>query len=701
VPMPMDLMIAIGKAALHLAGVGIAGDIAEIAREVWKLWNKGPAERLDEVAGVVRADDEEIGRAVDAVIAELAGDEPEPVRQSLAAALKLVPAQIRQSQRHPDDPTGRTLRPGLVLERPEDLIPFLTPILRNQQPRFRPGDRQFDWVLDEMLGMGGFGEVWKAHNEYVDSLAPVALKFCTDPQARNRLLRYEAKVCARVMVQGHHPGIVALQATYLNADPPCLQYEYIEGGDLGGLIQDWHREGQKPTPEQVARTVLQIAEPVAFAHRLDPPIVHRDLKPANILVQRFGGEIAFKITDFGIGGIATARAVQATRQVMSPSEFMTTAVRGYSTLLYASPEQLRGSAPDPRDDVHALGVIWFQMLTGDLTEDRPGVAGRREFLDQGMPPALLDLLESCFDYQRYRPADANVLVKRLTDLLEPKPEGAAVPDGVSKTPMTPPARPSEPSAAPHLMAEVQPAARVTNSLGAALVRIEPGTFTMGSNESDDEKPPHPVRITKPFYLGAHPVTQGQYQAVMGQNPSFFQGSDDLPVEGVSWLDAVRFCNELSEREERQPCYQINGEKVTIVAGNGYRLPTEAEWEYACRAGSTAKYPFGDNEADLGEYAWFGGNSDGKTHPVGLKQPNRWGLYDMLGNVWEWCQDGYDADFYKKSPPDDPPGPSEAPSRVIRGGGWNNGPWGCRPARRSRYTPGYRDDRLGFRLAAPG
>ncbi len=145
------------------------------------------------------------------------------------------------------------------------------------------------------------------------------------------------------------------------------------------------------------------------------------------------------------------------------------------------------------------------------------------------------------------------------------------------------------------------------------VRIEPGEFMMGSSDEDkdareNEKPRHRVRITKPFYLGTYEVTQGQYNAVMGQNPSFFQGSDELPVEKVSWLDAVKFCNELSRREKRTPCYRIDGDQVSIVGGIGYRLPTEAEWEYACRAGSTTKFPFGEAEADLDKYAWYGEHS---------------------------------------------------------------------------------------------
>jgi eukaryotic-like serine/threonine-protein kinase len=250
-----------------------------------------------------------------------------------------------------------------------------------------------------------------------------------------------------------------------------------------------------------------------------------------------------------------------------------------------------------------------------------------------------------------------------------------------------------------------------------LVRIEAGEFLMGTTKDQvdqlmrllspsyrasfyDEQPAHSVRLSKAFYLGIHEVTQGQYQAVMGENPSHFKGSGDLPVEMVSWLDAVKFCIKLSEREKRTPFYRIDGTEVTLVGGNGYRLPTEAEWEYACRAKSKTLYPFGDDASKLGEHAWCSSNAKSKTHPVGQKLPNAWGLYDMLGNVWEWCADGYDGKYYASAPPADPPGAPRASDRVIRGGGWRNVvPWACRPAFRGRGAPGGGGGNLGFRVAA--
>jgi len=170
---------------------------------------------------------------------------------------------------------------------------------------------------------------------------------------------------------------------------------------------------------------------------------------------------------------------------------------------------------------------------------------------------------------------------------------------------------------------------------------------------------------------------------------------------VSWLDAVKCCNKLSEREKRTLFYRIDGTEVSLAGGNGYRLPTEAEWEYACRAKSTSLYPFGNffDASKLDDYAWSGGNSERKTHPVGQKLPNAWGLYDMVGNVWEWCADRYDEKYYASSPPADPPGASKVSPRVIRGGSWNYFPRRCRPARRSKSSPAFRDFNVGFRVAA--
>jgi len=205
-------------------------------------------------------------------------------------------------------------------------------------------------------------------------------------------------------------------------------------------------------------------------------------------------------------------------------------------------------------------------------------------------------------------------------------------------------------------------------LGIDFVLIQPGSFTMGSTMGDDdEKPLHRVTISKPFYLGKYEVTQGQWQAVMGSNPSLFKGDPNLPVEYVDWWEVQAFIRKLNARDGGQ--------------GYEYRLPSEAQWEYAARAGSTMAYSFGDNASQLGDYAWYRDNAGNKTHPVGQKRPNTWGLYDMHGNVWEWVQDWYGD--YAAAVVSDPAGPATGSVRVLRGGGWCGYAESCRSAARHR------------------
>jgi formylglycine-generating enzyme required for sulfatase activity len=241
-----------------------------------------------------------------------------------------------------------------------------------------------------------------------------------------------------------------------------------------------------------------------------------------------------------------------------------------------------------------------------------------------------------------------------------------------------------------------------NSIGMEFVLIPSGTFMMGSRANDreaqvDERPQHQVTISKPFYMAAHEVTQAQWEAVMGSNPYTMRRSTSrwdrlISQPGrfiapqkpatVSWFDVQDFIRRLNERENH----------------NRYRLPTEAEWEYAARSGSTTSYSFGDNAAHLGRYAWFGGDfATGSIHPVGQKLPNPWGLYDVHGNVWEWVQDWYAADYYSRSPPVDPPGPNSGSERVVRGGSWHQSSDSWRSAFRKKYPPDYRGISIGFRL----
>ncbi|MEN8007815.1 MAG: formylglycine-generating enzyme family protein [Candidatus Krumholzibacteriota bacterium] len=229
-----------------------------------------------------------------------------------------------------------------------------------------------------------------------------------------------------------------------------------------------------------------------------------------------------------------------------------------------------------------------------------------------------------------------------------------------------------------------------------MILIPPGTFLMGSPESEpgraDHELQHKVTLTRAFWLGKTEVTQRQWKAVMGNNPAKIKG-EDHPVEKVSWYDCVNFCNKLSALEGLTPAYQILGESVTWdQSADGYRLPTEAEWEYACRAGTTG--PFA---GDLDEMAIYSKNSVRKTRAVGTRKANPWGFHDMHGNVAEWCWDRYERD-YGADWVIDPTGPAEGDFRIERGGNWHFNAMGCRSASRGTDKSVTRRNRVGFRLA---
>jgi formylglycine-generating enzyme required for sulfatase activity len=244
---------------------------------------------------------------------------------------------------------------------------------------------------------------------------------------------------------------------------------------------------------------------------------------------------------------------------------------------------------------------------------------------------------------------------------------------------------------------------ITTKSGIAMVLIAGGTFDMGSSHGrEDAAPRHKVTLDS-FLMDRYEVRQAEYDR-LGQveafpNPSHFKGAE-LPVEQVTWPQAARFCNARSRAEGLQPCYNEDTGECNFQA-NGYRLPTEAEWEYACRAGSETDYSFGGEARQLGDYAWFADNSAKKTHPCGQKKPNPWGLYDMHGNVAEWCQDVYDKAYYKVSPDTNPHGPAEGKEYVLRGGSWKSEAEALRSSYRLGDNPGFSDaclarDAIGFR-----
>jgi formylglycine-generating enzyme required for sulfatase activity len=274
----------------------------------------------------------------------------------------------------------------------------------------------------------------------------------------------------------------------------------------------------------------------------------------------------------------------------------------------------------------------------------------------------------------------------------------------------------------------------TNNCGMKFVLIPPGEFLRGSTQAEieealnsvpdharwreyvrSESPPHRVIVTQPVYLGVHEVTQALYQMVMGQNPSSFSatGTDQKlveevagldttnhPVETVSWNEAVEFCTKLSQQEQLKAFYRRANETVTPLAGTGYRLSTEAEWEFACRAGTTTKYWSGDKDDDLLRAGWCGAKADRRTHPVGELPANPFGLFDVHGNVFEWVQDGWEPAFYdrfQQTPAVDPTGSMSSTWRLLRGGQWGEPLSDCRSSNRYAHVPYHRDCYTGFRV----
>jgi eukaryotic-like serine/threonine-protein kinase len=389
-----------------------------------------------------------------------------------------------------------------------------------------------------------------------------------------------------------------------------------------------------PFQKTVALPLIhQISAGLDYAH--GQGVIHRDIKPANIMVR---ADETVKIMDFGIAKAAGE---------------MTLTEPGFTlgTPLYMSPEQVRAEPLDGRSDQFSLAVIGYCMATGSKPFQLGGAALFHKILNEPAPApsSVYAGLPSQVDA---------VFAKALAK--QPQQRFATCVDF---------ARALESAWGPGVAT-----VKVNPRDGLKYVWITPGTFTMGCSAGDedwpcfpDEKPAHEVTITKGFWIGQTPVTQAAYERVMGKNPSRFKGAD-RPGEQISWKEAQRYCQAV-----------------------GGRLPTEAEWEYAARADSP-KSRYGA----LDKIAWYSDNSGQETHPVGQKQPNAWGLYDTLGNVWEWVADWYDDKYYASCPREDPQGPATGKVRVLRGGSWYSDSRSLRAAYRYTSVPGNRHSPIGFR-----
>ena len=269
--------------------------------------------------------------------------------------------------------------------------------------------------------------------------------------------------------------------------------------------------------------------------------------------------------------------------------------------------------------------------------------------------------------------------------------------------------------AQNLQQKIEKLTTITSPKGMKLRRIPSGRFYMGSHDSDEylrnnEHPQHRVQITRNLFVGVYPVTQLEFLQLMEFNPSVATDNEQCPADSVTWFSAVEFCNKMSDVEQLPHYYELKNIKrrntgsietavVTTLGGDGYRLLTEAEWEYTCRAGSITPWCFGDQVMDVGDYAWYYDNSTMETHPVGEKKPNAWGLFDMHGNVMEWCHDWYGEFYYQQCPDEEenPVGPDGGSSKVLRGGAWQFGVEATRCAYRNSSAPEATSSVIGFRV----
>jgi formylglycine-generating enzyme required for sulfatase activity len=683
---PTTLLIAIARALL--ASRAVQTD-ARFAADVWSAWSRETEEagRRAGVEALARMKTGEIDTASTAIANGLPSQHTPEARTRVRKFLRQVPAAVRRSLRRLSDPPGQSLPARWNLTQADDLLPLLPA----RSPTFDIGQRLpgiGNWELVELLEASTWGESWKATDQGSPQ-KPVVLQLILDPALQESLRQMGNAEIQRVQELTQQPGWVPLQEAYLTSDPPCLQWEFVEAGDICGLQRDWAGE-ELPVPRaQATDLVRQVAQTLAAAHALHPPLVYQGLNPGEILVSRdaAGWQCRLLRAGFAPGQAASANP-------------------WFDPVRYLSPQQQRGEPANPRDDVFALGVLWYQLLTGDLRAGRPGGSHwRRRLTEAGIAGAQVDVLESCFeDDLNYRPADAAALVAALS-----KPETAVTPAPVEKpdplADLVPRSRrrASVRDLIDTIQREVKEQAKtLVNSVGIKLVLLPAGSFLMGSHQTEvarreNEGPQHEVSLPNPFYMAAHAVTQAQYLRVMNSSPSRFNlehgGGADHPVENVTWNQAVEFCRRLSELAQEKE------------ASRKYRLPTEAEWEYACRGGTTAPFSVGDAlsaaQANFDGRFPYGGAEGGlfaeKTLPVGSFPANNFGLYDMHGNVWEWCQDWLHSESYRTSPKRNPQGPPTGRFRVLRGGSWRSHAAICRSAYRNGLSPASRDQCTGFRV----
>lgn len=574
------------------------------------------------------------------------------------------------------------------------------------------------YIIKQVLGLGGFGITYLAENTMLNGKVAIkefffreycerdeSTSYVTIPTSGNRQLveRFKQKFVkeARTIFRLNHPNIVRILDIFEENGTAYYVMDYIEGESLAEMVK---RRGSIPEAEAIGY-IREVAKALTYIH--GKSINHLDIKPANIMKRKDNGQIL--VIDFGV----------AKQYDAETSEGTTTTPVGISHGYSPAEQYLRNGVQtfSPQSDVYSLAATLYKLLTGDTPPEAMNVldAGlpTQSLVAKGISPTVVTAIEAAMQSRQKHTKTIDVFVSNLGEVADAKnpkkdnhfidrpfgggTESPFIDNNNSKTVLKKKVFWASVFSVVVILIclifyfltisknrfsdVIDNNVLTVNGVSYRMVPVKGDTFQMGAtsqqeNPDDDEIPVHAVTLSD-YSIGETEVTQGLWMAVMGSNPSKYKG-EDLPVENVSWEDCQSFI-----------------ERLNILTGAQYRLPTEAEWEYAARGGNMSRNTQYSGSSIVDDVAWYGNNCK-ETCPVKTKIPNELGIYDMCGNVWEWCQDW--SGKYSSNSEINPKGPVSGSHRMTRGGSWCDSARYCRSANRNGIDPLSCSSNLGFRLA---